>query len=80
MKFAQRLVVGRSPASQIAEAQIFPDALFELARRAHVHAEPVQPYLQHHPRIAGQLPACVFLPLVKNAQVARLHHLVHAKT
>jgi len=79
VKLAQRLVVRRSPASQIAEAQVFPDPLLQLPRRAHVHAKPVQPYLQHHPRIVGPLSARVFF-LIKSAQVARLHHLVHQKT
>jgi len=71
---------GVAPPAKIAKAQILPDALLELARRAHIHAEAVQPDLQHHPRIVRALPARVLLLILENAQVARFHHFVHHKT
>jgi len=69
-----------APPAKIAKAQILPDALLELARRAHIHAEAVQPDLQHHPRIVRALPARVLLLILENAQVARFRYFVHYET
>src|SRR5271170_4849182 len=80
MKFAQRLVIRLGATRQVAKAQILANALLQLARRAHVYAESIQPNLQQHPRVVRPLAARVLLLLFENPQVTGLHHFVHHKT
>ena len=80
MKFAQRLVVGRRTACQIAKAQILTDALLEFARRAHVDAKTVEPHFQHQSRIVGPLTTSIFVLVFEAAQIDRLHYLMHKET
>ena len=77
-KLTQRLVVRSQPARQKTKAQIFSNTLLQLAAGAYVHREPVQPQLQHQPRVVGFLPFFA-VGLVKMAQLQPFDHLVDQK-